>query len=88
MAPTNNAMFFILLVFQPSDFITDGIIEGIHLCLETRVVTGKGFPLLGEGIFLFALPFRLDIAVVDRIPDIVNIMLTLKRILFKARVYQ
>jgi len=56
--------------------------------LETRVVTGKGFPLLGEGIFLFALPFRLDIAVVDRIPDIVNIMLTLKRILFKARVYQ
>ena len=88
MAPTNNAMFFILLIFQPSDFITNGIIEGIHLRLKTRVVTGEGLPLLGEIILLFALPFRLDIAVVDRIPDIVNIMLTLKRILFKARVYQ
>ena len=81
-------MFFILLIFQPSDFITDGIIEGIHLRLKTRIVTREGFPLLGEIILLFALPFRLDIAVVDRIPDIVNIMLTLKRILFKARVYQ
>jgi len=81
-------MFFVLLIFQPSDFITDGIIEGIHLRLKTRVVTREGFPLLGKIILLFALPFWLDIAVVDRIPDIVNIMLTLKRILFKARVYQ
>ena len=61
MAPTNNAMFFIFLVFQPSDFITDGIIEGIHLRLEARVVTGEGLPLLGEVILLFALPIWLEI---------------------------
>ena len=81
-------MFFVLLIFQPSDFITDGIIEGIHLRLKTRVVTREGFPLLGEIIFLFALPFRLNISVHDGILDIVNILLDWKRILFKARVYQ
>ena len=117
-------MFFILLIFQPSDFITNGIIEGIHLRLKTRVVTREGFPLLGEIILLFALPFRLNISVHDGILDIVNILLdfpyrllgrtktfqffidgsnpglgrgdaggvgihlALKRILFKARVYQ
>ena len=56
--------------------------------METRVVTREGFPLLGEGIFLFPLPIRLDITVIDGILDIVNILLDLKRILFKARVYQ
>jgi len=81
-------MFFILLIFQPSDFITNGIIEGIHLRLKTRVVTREGFPLLGEIIFLFALPFRLNISVHDGVLDIVNILLDLKRILFKVRVYQ
>ena len=81
-------MFFVLLIFQPSDFITDGIIEGIHLRLETRVVTGEGLPLLGEIILLFALPFWLNISVHDGILDIVNILLDWKRILFKARVYQ
>ena len=68
-------MFFVLLIFQPSDFITDGIIEGIHLCLEIRVLTGEGLPLLGEIILLFALPFWLNISVYDGILDIVNILL-------------
>jgi len=65
-------MFFVLLIFQPSDFITDGIIEGIHLDLEIRVLTGEGLPLLGEIILLFALPFWLNVSMYDGILDIVN----------------
>ena len=82
-------MFFILLIFQPSDFITNGIIEGIHLRLKTRVVTGEGFPLLGEIILLFALPFRLNISVHDGILDIVNILLDFTyRLLGRAKTFQ
>ena len=82
-------MFFVLLIFQPSDFITDGIIEGIHLRLKTRVVTGEGLPLLGEIILLFALPFRLNISVHDGILDIVNILLDFPyRLLGRAKTFQ
>ena len=57
--------------------------------MEARVVTREGFPLLGEVIFLLALPFRLNISVHDGILDIVNILLDLTyRLLGRAKTLQ
>ena len=56
---------------------------GLHQSLASI-----SFPLLGEIILLFALPIWLNVSVHDRILDIVNILLDLKRIQFKVRAYQ
>ena len=75
MTPEDSPIFFVLLIFQPSDFITDGIIEGIHLRLETRVVTGEGLPLFGEIILLFALPIWLEIFINNVFFSIMNLFI-------------
>ena len=57
--------------------------------MEARVVTREGLPLLGEIIFLFPLPFRLNVSVHDRILDIVNILLDFTyRLLGGAKTFQ